>query len=70
MKLTLLTIIFLLILLVSPIFINSAIGQPPPPPPQDIPIDGGLSLLIVAGMAYGAKKIYSSEKNSQKHDSQ
>ncbi len=24
----------------------------------DVPIDGGISLLVVAGVGYGAKKIY------------
>jgi hypothetical protein len=27
-----------------------------PPDPEDTPIDGGLSLLIAAGAAYGIKK--------------
>jgi hypothetical protein len=27
-----------------------------PPDPNDVPIDGGLSLLIAAGTAYGIKK--------------
>ena len=32
---------------------------PPPPaqlPPVGIPIDGGIALLIIAGVAYGIKK--------------
>ena len=33
-----------------------------PPDPEDVPIDGGLSLLIAAGAAYGAKK-YRDHKN-------
>ncbi len=37
-------------------------GQPSPPPPQDIPIDGGLFLLIAAGAAYGARKLYKQQK--------
>ncbi|MGZ3900806.1 MAG: PID-CTERM protein-sorting domain-containing protein [Bacteroidia bacterium] len=52
-------------------FLHSA--PPPPPggsvgpkcwPPPCVPIDGGVSLLIMAGAAYGAKKIYKSRKNS------
>lgn len=27
-----------------------------PPPPNDAPIDGGLTLLLAAGAAYGVKK--------------
>lgn len=35
---------------------------PPPcwPPPCTVPLDGGISLLIAAGIAYGGKKIYDS----------
>jgi hypothetical protein len=35
---------------------------------QDTPIDGGASLLIVAGASYGIKKIYN--KRKQKEDKQ
>lgn len=46
-------------------------GPPPPPPPgvgpacwppPCIPIDGGITLLMVAGAAYGAKKLYNFKK--------
>jgi hypothetical protein len=47
---------------------SSFAGGPPPPPgggmnpscwpPPCIPIDGGLSFLLIAGAAYGAKKVY------------
>lgn len=44
-------------------------APPPPPstgpgcwPPPCIPIDGGITLLMAAGAAYGAKKIYDSRK--------
>lgn len=44
-------------------------APPPPPstnppcwPPPCIPIDGGISALIVAGAAYGAKKLYEKRK--------
>jgi hypothetical protein len=30
----------------------------------DVPIDGGISLLIVAGVGYGAKKLYGSKQLS------
>lgn len=36
-----------------------ALAQGPPPA---TPIDGGLSLLLMAGGAYGAKKIYDQRK--------
>ncbi|PCI93567.1 MAG: hypothetical protein COB15_16180 [Flavobacteriales bacterium] len=43
-----------------------AVGGPPPmggppcwPPSNcDIPLDGGLSFLLAAGVAYGLKKVY------------
>ncbi|MBS1749102.1 MAG: hypothetical protein JST63_04315 [Bacteroidetes bacterium] len=35
-------------------------GQDP-----DVPIDGGVSLLIAAGVAYGAKKAYDKRKKEQ-----
>jgi peptidoglycan/LPS O-acetylase OafA/YrhL len=65
MKNTLLTLVLVFSLLVLPMFINNASAQPPPPPPQDIPIDGGLFLLIAAGAAYGARKFYKQQKNTQ-----
>jgi len=46
-----------------------AAAPPPPPsvnppcwPPPCIPIDGGISALIIAGAAYGAKKLYNKKK--------
>jgi hypothetical protein len=36
-----------------------------PDPPEDTPIDGGLSLLLAAGAAYGVKK-YRDGKKKQK----
>ena len=36
-----------------------------PPDPDDVPIDGGLSLLVAAGAAYGVKKYRNYKK---KHD--
>lgn len=42
------------------LFVVPAIAQPGSPPAT--PIDGGLSLLLVAGGAYGAKKLYDKRK--------
>ena len=47
-------------------------GPPPPPPapcatpPCDLPVplDGGISLLIAAGIGYGAKKLHDHRKKS------
>ena len=53
------------------VFISSALmAQPPssgttgPPcwPPPCIPIDGGTSLLIIAGLIYGGKKAFDYSK--------
>ena len=48
--------------MVLPFLIQDASAQPPPPPAEAIPIDGGLSLLIIAGAAYGARKIYKEQR--------
>lgn len=39
---------------------------PPPcwPPPCVIPLDGGIGLLLAAGIAYGGKKIYDNRKKN------
>jgi hypothetical protein len=34
-----------------------SLAPPPPPPPVAVPIDGGLSLVIVGCVGYGAKKL-------------
>jgi len=55
--------LLILFFMVAPMFLESTIAQPPPNMDiQDIPIDGGLSVLIVAGLAYGAKKLRDSKK--------
>ena len=50
-------------------------AQPPDPgedqddpncfPPPCVPIDGGLSWLLVAGVAYGGKKVYEVNKKEE-----
>lgn len=47
----LITIAFLLLPVLN------AMGQPPPPPPQQIPVDGGLIVLLVSGVAYFISKV-------------
>jgi hypothetical protein len=32
-------------------------------PTDGVPIDGGLSILLAAGVGYGAKKMYDSQKD-------
>ena len=62
MRKIILTLIILFI--IFPMFIQNAIGQPPPPPPQDIPIDGGLLFLLIAGLIYGGRKFYKNDNSS------
>ncbi|PEN05075.1 hypothetical protein CRI93_13735 [Longimonas halophila] len=31
--------------------------EPPPPPPPRVPVDGGLSLLVLAGAGYAANRL-------------
>lgn len=53
-------------------FTGSIYSAPPPPPtggpgcwpPPCVPIDNGLVFLILAGIAFVAKKIYNSYKRS------
>lgn len=45
------TLLFLMVLIAPSIVFAQG-----PPDPNDIPIDGGLSLLLAAGAAYGVKK--------------
>lgn len=35
---------------------------PPPPDPIDTPIDGGIGLLVAAGVGYGIKKVRDSRR--------
>lgn len=53
-------IIIVLFVLVVPFLGNAQIVPPPipPPPPPGLPIDGFSSLLVVAGLIYGSKKIF------------
>ena len=34
---------------------------------EDTPIDGGVSILVGAGIAYGVKRIYNYKKESKSH---
>jgi hypothetical protein len=65
-------ILLTIAILISPFlipFVNAA-GTPPPLPcggpfpPCPIPLDNGVWLLLIAGLAYGGKKIYDSLKKN------
>ena len=55
---TLYYLLFMVIFLVLPEFLFAQ----GPPDPADTPIDGGLSLLLAAGVGYGVKKYRDSKK--------
>lgn len=46
-----------------------SMAPPPPPPPAAggpvVPIDGGIGLLLAAGVGYGAKKYYDLKKKTK-----
>ncbi len=37
---------------------------PVPPPVENVPIDGGISLVIAAGLGYAAKKLHNTHKKN------
>jgi hypothetical protein len=65
------SLLLLLVVLFFLVNVCMAAGPPGPPmgppcwpPPCTIPLDGGISLLIAAGVALGGKKFYNSRKKS------
>jgi len=54
------TIVTLVLLLVVDRVFSQ--GPPPPPPPIDTPIDGGMFLLMAAGISYAVKSIWNKKK--------
>jgi hypothetical protein len=64
-------LVALMMSLVMPIVLSAqGPNDPPadpnvPPPPNDAPIDGGLSLLLAAGAAYGVKKYRDGRKKQE-----
>lgn len=71
-------IIVFLFLVMGLVGANNLMAQPPDPgggtndtedppcwPPPCVPIDGGLSFLLAAGLAYGGKKAYDISKEEK-----
>lgn len=60
------TIVLMLAFNLYPQFCSAQIGDPPEDPvgDPDAPIDGGVSLLIAAGVGYGLKKANDRRKKS------
>ena len=44
------------------------VGTGDPPPVGAVPVDGGLALILAAGVGYGAKKAYDYRKNKVKSE--
>jgi hypothetical protein len=58
-KKNLYTLLVMLVCMALPLL---SIAQAGPDDPNDVPIDGGLSLLVAAGAAYGIKKYRDARK--------
>ena len=61
-KNTALLVIVLLISMPAHVFAQPGFN---PGVPNGVPLDGGISLLVIAGISYGAKKIYGKRKNNE-----
>ena len=61
-KKILVSIVTLFIIMLLPMFASAQLDGLPADP-ENAPIDGGLSLLVAAGVGYGAKKL-KAKKNS------
>ena len=61
-------IIFIALALPGTTFSQAGAPPPPPPPPQDteIPLDGGLTLLLATGIGYGVKQ-FKSQRNKKRN---
>ncbi|MFT3946001.1 MAG: hypothetical protein QM763_10065 [Agriterribacter sp.] len=60
------TLLTAVILVCALSYAPSLKAQPDPGgDPDAVPIDGGVSLLVAAGVAYGAKKAYDKRKKEQ-----
>jgi len=56
-------VILTLTFIITPYIIQTASAQPPPDQEVDIPIDGGLGILIIAGLAFGAKRLHETKES-------
>lgn len=56
---------FPLVVTILCLLIPSLLLAQGPPDPEDTPIDGGLSVLLAAGAAYGVKKYRDSRKKDK-----
>lgn len=65
-----LRVLFVIGMIVIPAFVIAQDPDPDPPPidpdVQDVPFDGGVSLLVAAGIGYGLKKAHNKKKAERK----
>ena len=59
--------IIISLFVIAPITILAQDFGPTYPNPG-IPVDGGLSILLGAGVAYGAKKVFDKQKNDKENE--
>lgn len=50
------------------LMLSGLVATAQPDLPEDVPIDGGASILAAAGLAYGAKKIIDKRKENKTED--
>ncbi len=55
-------LVMLIVLLTPMLLLAQPVETPPGGADPDVPIDGGLSLLVAAGVGYGAKKLKEKRK--------
>jgi len=63
------TCILLFILFILPAFLHAQPGLGTDDVDDSVPIDGGLSLLVAAGVGYGAKKLKERKTRDKKETS-
>ncbi len=66
--------LFVMMFIIAPFFVSTSyatgMGNGPPLPcggvfpPCPIPLDGGISLLLIAGAVYGSKRVFDSTKKN------
>ena len=62
---TLLTTLIIVCCLMYAPSLSAMPGDPGPDPDTDVPLDGGVSILVAAGIAYGAKKAHDKRKKEK-----
>ncbi len=63
-------VLMLAVFIAAPVFLYSQEGPPNPPDDvEDVPFDGGISLLIAAGVGYGLKKAYDKKAADKEKES-